>query len=252
MLLETNPWLLGLTMVVSILHTIFDFLAFKNDITYWRERKSTAGLSVRTIFLNTFCQIVIFLYLLDNDTTWLIVISSGVGIAIEFWKIKQACHINRLPHFPYVSFQEKSTTSKTKQYDAQAMRYLSWLLFPLVVGYAIYTLLYEEHKGWYSWILSSLTGTVYTFGFIMMTPQLFLNYRHQSVKHLPWKVFTYKALNTFIDDLFAFIIKMPTLHRIACFRDDVIFFIYLYQRWLYRNNPRRPEDDEEDDAALAE
>lgn len=29
----------------------------------------------------------------------------------------------------------------------------------------------------------------------------------------------YKALNTFIDDMFAFIIKMPTLHRLACFRD---------------------------------
>ena len=35
-------------------------------------------------------------------------------------------------------------------------------------------------------------------------------------------------------DLFAFIIKMPLLHRLACFRDDIIFFIYLYQRWIYR------------------
>ena len=30
MLIETNPWLLGLTVFVSLLHTIFDFLAFKN------------------------------------------------------------------------------------------------------------------------------------------------------------------------------------------------------------------------------
>jgi len=58
----------------------------------------------------------------------------------------------------------------------------------------------------------------------------------------------YKALNTFIDDLFAFIIKMPTLHRLSCFRDgaiacpynclltartDLVFVIYLYQRWKY-------------------
>lgn len=59
----------------------------------------------------------------------------------------------------------------------------------------------------------------------------------------------YKALNTFIDDLFAFIIKMPTMHRLSCFRDgklicihvlcsqlcylDIIFVIYLYQRWIY-------------------
>ena len=66
-----------------------------------------------------------------------------------------------------------------------------------------------------------------------MTPQLFINWRLKSVAHLPWKFFMYKALNTFIDDLFAFIIKMPTMHRLACLRDDLIFFIYLYQRWAY-------------------
>ena len=32
MLLETNPYLLGVTMVVSLLHMVFDFLAFKNGI----------------------------------------------------------------------------------------------------------------------------------------------------------------------------------------------------------------------------
>ncbi len=29
-LLDTNPYLLGLTVAVSILHSVFDFLAFKN------------------------------------------------------------------------------------------------------------------------------------------------------------------------------------------------------------------------------
>tara|TARA_R110002050_G_scaffold134606_6_gene257193 strand:- start:1000 stop:1371 length:372 start_codon:yes stop_codon:yes gene_type:complete len=67
----------------------------------------------------------------------------------------------------------------------------------------------------------------------MMTPQLFINYKMKSVAHLPWRQLTYKALNTFIDDMFAFIIKMPTLHRLACLRDDVIFLIFLYQKWIY-------------------
>jgi len=51
----------------------------------------------------------------------------------------------------------------------------------------------------------------------------------------------YKALNTVIDDLFAFIIKMPTMHRLSCFRDDIIFLIYLYQRWVYPVDPKRIE-----------
>ncbi len=42
-ILDTNPYLLGLTFVVSLLHTVFEFLAFKNDIQFWRSRKSLEG-----------------------------------------------------------------------------------------------------------------------------------------------------------------------------------------------------------------
>jgi hypothetical protein len=48
--------------------------------------------------------------------------------------------------------------------------------------------------------------------------QLYLNYKLKSVAHLPWRQMTYKFLNTIIDDLFAFVIKMPTLHRLSVFR----------------------------------
>ena len=46
-------------------------------------------------------------------------------------------------------------------------------------------------------------------------------------------------MNTIIDDLFSFIITMPTMHRISCFRDDIIFVIYLYQRWIYKVDKTR-------------
>eukprot|EP01136_Pigoraptor_vietnamica_P015559 Opistho-1_new@58879 len=257
MLVETNPYLLGVTMVVSMLHSVFDFLAFKNDITFWKNRKSLEGLSVRTIFTNVFFQLVILLYLMDNDTSWLIIISSFVGLLIEVWKISKAVvfHVDHQHKlfgvFPRLRFHDRKTyrVSKTKEYDELAFKYLSYLLFPLLVCYSIYSLVYETHKSWYSWILASLVGAVYTFGFIMMTPQLFINYKLQSVAHLPWRMLTYKALNTFIDDLFAFIIKMPTMHRLACFRDDIIFFIYLYQRWKYPVDASRRHEFEGDDNA---
>ena len=56
---------------------------------------------------------------------------------------------------------------------------------------------------------------------------------------MPGKALTYKFLNTFIDDLFAFTVKMPWLHRLATFRDDVIFFIWLYQGWKYKVDYKR-------------
>ncbi len=64
------------------------------------------------------------------------------------------------------------TKTKTKQYDEEATRYLSYVLYPLVIGYSIYTLKYKTHKSWYSWILNSLVGAVYMFGFILMCPQV--------------------------------------------------------------------------------
>ena len=54
--------------------------------------------------------------------------------------------------------------SHTKEYDALAFKYLSWALYPLLIGYSIYSLIYEEHKGWYSWVLSMLYGFLLTFG----------------------------------------------------------------------------------------
>lgn len=56
---------------------------------------------------------------------------------------------------------------------------------------------------------------------------------------MPGKAMAYKFLNTFIDDLFAFTVKMPWLHRLATLRDDVIFFIWLYQGWKYKTDYKR-------------
>merc|ERR1712194_238940 len=72
-----------------------------------------------------------------------------------------------------------------------------------------------------------------------MTPQLFINYKLQSVAHLNWRTMSYKSINTFIDDLFAFVIKMPIMHRLAFLRDDLIFFVYLFQRYKYRTDYTR-------------
>lgn len=245
--LEGNPYFLALTVVVSMFHSLFDVLAFKNDIGFWKDNKSMKGLSARSILINAGCQLIICLYLFDNETSTVVLISSFVGTLIEFWKVTKAMDVS-IQHtasgIPYVQFKDKATytQSKTDKYDAEAMRYLSYVLYPLIAGYAVYALIYETHKSWYSWVLNSLVGAVYTFGFILMVPQLYLNYKLKSVAHLPWRQMTYKFLNTIIDDLFAFVIKMPLLHRLSVFRDDLIFVIYLYQRWIYRVDKTRANE----------
>ena len=75
-----------------------------------------------------------------------------------------------------------------------------------------------------------------------MCPQLYLNWRLKSVAAMPWRQMTYKALNTVIDDLFTWIVPTPTLYRVAAFRDDIIFLIFLYQRWIYRTDANRTNE----------
>ena len=248
-LLDTNSYLLGTTVFVSILHMFFEALAFKNDISHWRKKKDVIGTSVRTIVANVFMQTIIFLYLMDNNenTSWMILAGQGFGILIEAWKITKTVDVRlRAPgpdsnfkFLPYVvTFEDKyklsETEIKTQEYDEIAFRYLYIAAIPLLLAYAGYSLVYESHKSWYSFVIETLVGSVYAYGFLMMVPSLYINYRLKSVAHMPSKAMTYKFLNTFIDDLFAFTIRMPTLHRLATLRDDVIFFVWLYQKYKYK------------------
>ncbi|OTA67394.1 cleft lip and palate transmembrane 1 [Hypoxylon sp. EC38] len=246
MFLDTNPYLLAVTAAVSVAHLVLEMLAFGSDIAHYRKKKDNVGISVRSILANVFMQTVIFLYLIDNsqNTSWMILGSQGIGILIEFWKITTVVNVRvrAAPPgslIPYrIAFEDKyqlsETEEKTKEYDEIAFKYMYMAGVPLIIAYAIWSLVYESHKSWYSYILTTLVGSVYAYGFLMMVPSLYINYRLKSVAHMPAKAMMYKFLNTFIDDLFAFTIKMPFLYRLATFRDDIIFFIYLYQRWAYR------------------
>ncbi|XGW12866.1 hypothetical protein V3C99_013483 [Haemonchus contortus] len=229
---DTSLYLLGITVFVSSIHLLFDVLSFKNDISFWRERESMVGLSSKALLWRCFSYTVIFFYLQDQETSLLVIVPAGISVLIEFWKLKKAFKVSF--SWQGLKFGKHSAEEEeTDAFDNEAMKYLAYLMTPLCIGGAIYSLMYVPHKSWYSWVLESMANGVYAFGFLFMLPQLFVNYKLKSVAHLPWRAFTYKAFNTFIDDLFAFIIVMPTAHRVACFRDDIVFIIYLYQRYLY-------------------
>ncbi|KAI9710393.1 MAG: hypothetical protein M1828_002181 [Chrysothrix sp. TS-e1954] len=251
-LIDSNIYLLSTTVIVGFFHMIFEMLAFKSDVSHWRNKKDNVGVSVRTILANVFMQTIILLYLIDNTqtTSWVIFFSQAMGIVLEAWKITKTVdvRIRETPadstsfpwrYLPYtIVFEDKhklsETEQKTQEYDEIAFQYLYWVAIPLLGAYAVYSLMYESHKSWYSFIITTLVGSVYAYGFLMMVPSLYINYRLQSVAHMPAKAMTYKFLNTFIDDLFAFTVKMPALHRLATLRDDVIFFVYLYQSYKYK------------------
>ncbi|RNE98746.1 cleft lip and palate transmembrane 1 family protein [Trypanosoma rangeli] len=245
--LETNPYFLALTAIVTVLHMLFEYLAFSNDVKFWRHRSNFKGLSLRTIALNCYFQTIVFLYLLDGDeTSWAILLPSGFAVLIEFWKLAQTVRVVRQDNgWWWVAFND-GYDRRTRKHDDLAVRYLMYAMTPVLLSYTVYSALYNTHRGWYSFIINTQVRFIYFFGFAMLTPQIFINYKMKSVAQLPWRTFVYRALNTVIDDLFAFIVKMPWLHRLACFRDDVVFAILLYQRWIYPVDVARGEDPDSD------
>ena len=108
------------------------------------------------------------MYLFDNETSLLVLGPQVAGIFLAVWKLKQASNFVRTDSFPYFRFDDKITyaESETKKYDGEAMAYLSYVIYPLMACYTVYSAIYNEHKGWYSFILNTLVGGIYLFGFI--------------------------------------------------------------------------------------
>ena len=100
------------------------------------------------------------------------VFSCGVGLCIEIWKINKVVDFSIHPEekllgfLPKPQFEDKGSyeESGTKEYDRMAFKYLGVVFFPLAICYCIYSVIYNEHKGWYSFLLSSCYGFLLTFG----------------------------------------------------------------------------------------
>uniref|UniRef100_A0A4W5QGR0 Lipid scramblase CLPTM1L n=1 Tax=Hucho hucho TaxID=62062 RepID=A0A4W5QGR0_9TELE len=219
-LVDNNLYLLALTTLVTAFHFIFEFLAFKNDISFWRKKKNMVGMSRKTVLWRCFSTIVILLKMLEERSSLLVLIPVGIGTTIEVSATNQQFG----NYFEY-------------QYSESmlfAMNCLSYLVYPLSISGAIFSLVYLRYKSYYSWLINSLVSGKFTH-----TLSSLLGGYLKSVGHLQWNVLMYKAVNTFVNDAFACVFSTHPSHQLGCFRDEILFLLYLYQRRLYSTNKTR-------------
>ena len=239
LLTENSAELLGLTMIISVFHLLFDALAFKSEISFWRGINSAEGLSIRSTGLNLLSQVIVALYLKEQEASALVLLPCYFGLFVGGWKFLKLVGLRKSSKstanggMTEFAGGNSALEAQIDEADSTALKYMFAILLPLVVAYSILTLVRDDHTSWYSWGISSLASSVYAGGFALMTPQVVLNYRLKSVAHLDWSALWYRAFNTFIDDFFAYLIPMPGLARMAVLRDDLIFLIFLYQRSIY-------------------
>jgi hypothetical protein len=217
---------LAVVYLVSLLHFIFEYLAIKSDLSFWRSKTRFDGISESSISMNIVMGGISALYVVEQGESKIALYFILIKMAMNLWKIYK------------LRGQSGETTEAMEQIhkdEAKCMRYLVVGLLPLVVGFCVYRLIYHRYRSWYSWAILSVTAASEVFGFVTMTPQIFMNYRLKSVEHLPWTALTYSFINTFIDDLFAFgIFRVPEVSRYSCLRDDIVFVIVCVQRWYYK------------------
>lgn len=85
---------------------------------------------MRSVFFNVFQSVIVLLYVLDNDTNFVIRVSVGIGLLIELWKIKKVVNIEIdfedkwFGVIPRVVFSDKGSyvESATRQYDLVCTR----------------------------------------------------------------------------------------------------------------------------------
>lgn len=113
-------------------------------MSHWRNKKEMVGVSLRTILTNVFTQTIILLYLIDSseETNFTILMSSGIGLLIEAWKITKAVDVRLVRSYPgaivpyKLSIKDKHVLSedekKTQEFDVLAFRYVAWVGAPIL------------------------------------------------------------------------------------------------------------------------
>ena len=260
-----------LTQLISMVHIVLEYLAFRGDWGFFVGRKTFMGLSLSSLGFAVLRNLVVFLYLLDSEreTAALVLISVGKDTLWSAWKFFKVLQSRRKIDEVVSSrgtiqecnadiariearVQEAGGSVRALS-EGELHRFTAWCdhratvhvglcVYPMVIGMAMYSIHHYAYSSWWSWFISSMANSVYLFGFVSMCPQLYVNYKLQSVAHMPMAALGYKIFNTFIDDIFAFLVKMPLKHRLMTLRDDVVFLGFLYQFWAYRADRSRPNE----------
>ncbi|KAG2520017.1 hypothetical protein BBO99_00009056 [Phytophthora kernoviae] len=162
MVTDTHPILLAVTMTVSLLHLLFDWLAFRHDVSYWREKgDNVVGVSLRAMAAELGSQAVVLLYLVDQKSTLLVTAPQFISVLLLVWKVTKVWSAQRRQLAASPSAADNAASDKidtmdkhslrlleeTQRADSLATSHMLFLLAPLAAGYAVYSLLYVPHAG---------------------------------------------------------------------------------------------------------
>ena len=238
-----NGYGLLISSAIVFLSFIFQFKVIEKDINSWDNIEHYDGVSVKSLILDLILNVIICVYLIDkkNETNFVVTIGYLIGIIDILVKLIGVFKTNQMKK--EMKEEERrmyeESNEEIKQYESSAMRSMFAGSVIIIIIYMIICYNMKEYDSFYSYCLEMGLSYVYILSFIKMTPQLFINYKRKSVPQITMNGYIYKIFETFTDDIFTFFISMPLLHKISCYRDDIVFFIFIFQIFLYGNNSNK-------------
>lgn len=183
-----------------------------------------------TLYANIIALVVTFLHLLLNGAPLLSTGLHLVGVGIEVSKLSQASQAQ----------SQRYVDSGTKSFDSKAMTLLSGVFVALMLIQAGYSAISSEQgvEIGASFLLSTAVDVISIYGIALMIPQMYINYKLQSTAHMPFWTLFFRFMTSIFDDysLLQGYPVLPSVNRLAGFRDEVVFVVYIYQLMMYPNH----------------
>lgn len=175
---------LWLTLRTFLSVSIYTSSPFTKQINA-NSRRMRKRLKSTTLWLSGLCPISL-------SHCWALILSIPVSISIPFrtetlwfynlyWCaplrpfISSALRVSIIPHNDPISQEKEKKKEKSDWRET--------LLISLLNKN-------RTHRGWYSFIISTLAQAIYMFGFVQLIPQLIINYKLKSVAHMPCVFFS--------------------------------------------------------------
>ena len=126
-----------LVYVVSILHFIFEYLSIKSDLSFWKNRTNFNGISESSISMNVGMGIISALYVIEQDESRIALYFILIKVGMNLWKIYKM----RFEHG-----KQRATEIEVSEYENRGMKYLFLVLFPIIVIFCVYRLIYYKYN----------------------------------------------------------------------------------------------------------
>merc|ERR1719359_1709001 len=104
----SSPYKLCLVYSVAILHLVFEWLAFSADFEFWRRKTSFEGMSSISLSLQCCMNVVMFLYVQEENKSKFIMYFVGFRLLLNLWKLRKLTTLQRTDRFPFVKWVSRS------------------------------------------------------------------------------------------------------------------------------------------------